>query len=611
MGPNVAARRASPPGVTSVSLSLPSIFNVTTPTVTGNGTLTAALANEPANTIFAGPTSGSGAPLFRALTAADLPNIDATHLPAFTGDVTTAAGSTVTTIVKIQGQSVLAASPLTGQVLRENGSAWAPAFISLADLRSTSSGNPPLFPSPACGSTQTLSWIAATDQFACIAISGFDASTITTGTFNISMLPTNVFVNGGNSFGTAATIGTNDANSLNLMTGGTARVTLDTAGHVGVGTKIPAVTMDVAGEVRPGNTSLACSPATEGALRYNSTTKGMEFCNGSGWAAVGAWNSTTGVNHAGISASLTSGGLAIALTTDTGAAPSAATPVQLNFSSGTGTTASASVSSPIGIIVPAGATLGQTAGVNQFIWVYALEDSGVVDICVSGVNVFFNSPLNSSSPISAAATSGTALYCSASHSGSKPTVILARLLVDETTAGSWASAPSRVDLLPSPQLTSVDWQQFASNITGVTTNPAKSASAVDAAYYKRVGDSLFVSWDYVQTSAGSPGSGQYLFNLPPGLTIDASKMRSNSANSTVVGSATASTAADTFSNSSMIGAVYAYSTSQLGIKVVAIASDSDIVTVWSSTIGTFGSPALHVTFTAGPIPVTGWSSYGP
>lgn len=60
-------------GVTSVSLSLPSIFNVTTPTVTTTGTLTAAFNNQAQNSVFAGPTSGTGAPTFRALVAADLP----------------------------------------------------------------------------------------------------------------------------------------------------------------------------------------------------------------------------------------------------------------------------------------------------------------------------------------------------------------------------------------------------------------------------------------------------------------------------------------------------------------------------------------------------------
>ncbi len=71
-GTNTSWVAASTGTVTSVGLSMPSIFTVTNSPVTTSGTLTATLANEAQNTVFAGPTSGSGAPTFRALVAADL-----------------------------------------------------------------------------------------------------------------------------------------------------------------------------------------------------------------------------------------------------------------------------------------------------------------------------------------------------------------------------------------------------------------------------------------------------------------------------------------------------------------------------------------------------------
>ena len=65
--------------VTSVGLSLPSIFTVTGSPVTTSGTLTATLATETANYVFSGPTSGSAAsPTFRALVASDLPTTTVT-----------------------------------------------------------------------------------------------------------------------------------------------------------------------------------------------------------------------------------------------------------------------------------------------------------------------------------------------------------------------------------------------------------------------------------------------------------------------------------------------------------------------------------------------------
>lgn len=61
--------------VTSVGLSLPSIFSVSGSPVTTSGTLTGTLANQSANVVFAGPTTGGAAtPTFRALVTADLAN---------------------------------------------------------------------------------------------------------------------------------------------------------------------------------------------------------------------------------------------------------------------------------------------------------------------------------------------------------------------------------------------------------------------------------------------------------------------------------------------------------------------------------------------------------
>ena len=76
--------------VTSVGLALPSIFTVSGSPVTSTGTLTAVLANETANTVFAAPNGSTGTPTFRALVAADIPTISLTTgvsgvLPAANG----------------------------------------------------------------------------------------------------------------------------------------------------------------------------------------------------------------------------------------------------------------------------------------------------------------------------------------------------------------------------------------------------------------------------------------------------------------------------------------------------------------------------------------------
>lgn len=83
-------------GVTSVTFTGDGVLLSSTPSspVTTTGTLAASLLTHTANTVLAGPATGSAAaPTFRALVAADLPNL--------TGDVTSSAG--VTSVVAING----------------------------------------------------------------------------------------------------------------------------------------------------------------------------------------------------------------------------------------------------------------------------------------------------------------------------------------------------------------------------------------------------------------------------------------------------------------------------------------------------------------------------
>lgn len=170
-------------GVSSVGLSLPAQFSVTGSPVTSSGTLTAAWTNQAQNTVLAGPaTGGAGAPGFRALVAADLPvqavqtsrqviagtglsgggDLSADRTLALTGQALALHSLGTNGIVARTGSGTVAARTLTagqgisitngdgvagnptvslnltladipqsgasvGQVLKWNGTAWAPA----------------------------------------------------------------------------------------------------------------------------------------------------------------------------------------------------------------------------------------------------------------------------------------------------------------------------------------------------------------------------------------------------------------------------------------------------------------------------------------------------
>jgi len=69
---------------------------------------------------------------------------------------------------------------------------------------------------------------------------------------NLAWQPTGAcatcITNGGNAFGSAISIGSNDANSLTFATSGTDRLTITAAGQVGIGTS-PGYALDVAGDI--------------------------------------------------------------------------------------------------------------------------------------------------------------------------------------------------------------------------------------------------------------------------------------------------------------------------------------------------------------------------
>ncbi len=67
--------------VTSVGTVLPNIFSVSGSPITSSGTTTATLVSQAAGTIFAAPTSTSGTPTFRTLSASDIPTLSTSSIP--------------------------------------------------------------------------------------------------------------------------------------------------------------------------------------------------------------------------------------------------------------------------------------------------------------------------------------------------------------------------------------------------------------------------------------------------------------------------------------------------------------------------------------------------
>lgn len=75
--------------VTSVDMTVPSILAVSGNPITSAGTFALSLANQNANLVFAGPSTGAATtPAFRSLVAADIPNLGSSYLSLSGGTLT-------------------------------------------------------------------------------------------------------------------------------------------------------------------------------------------------------------------------------------------------------------------------------------------------------------------------------------------------------------------------------------------------------------------------------------------------------------------------------------------------------------------------------------------
>ncbi len=156
----------------------------------------------------------------------------------------------------------------------------------------------------------------------------------------------------------------------------------------------------------------------------------------------------TTVENIGLTASVSGSALTIKLHAADGSALHAGNPAYIAFRSATqatGTVVLRKLINNLSITAASGATLGHIDGLNQYLYVYLVDEAGVLDLAVSGVDLLDETLVASATQISAGATSGSVLYGASAHT-SKAIRFIGRMYTNQTTAGTWASAPSSVSL---------------------------------------------------------------------------------------------------------------------------------------------------------------------
>jgi hypothetical protein len=183
-------------------------------------------------------------------------------------------------------------------------------------------------------------------------------------------------------------------------------------------------------------------PPTGGTAGYRVRT------NGSGALSFVA-NDASGVSNYGLSASMSSSALTIALKGADGNDPSSTNPVDIfhrNATAATGTPTITTVTSAASIVVPSTATLGHGNGVNGYIYVYLIMGSSN-EIAVCGTQIIDEGALQSATAITTGADDSATLYATSNHT-SKPVRLLGRMKSNQATAGTWSTAISEISLVP-------------------------------------------------------------------------------------------------------------------------------------------------------------------
>jgi hypothetical protein len=166
-------------------------------------------------------------------------------------------------------------------------------------------------------------------------------------------------------------------------------------------------------------------------------------------AFAGAANSSQLVGNIGLFPNVASNAMTVNLLTGTGSTPSSGSPVIINYRSTTnsiGQYFSLSTTGALSITVPSGATLGQVSGVTEPTYVYMQDHLGTNQLCVSSNPAINEGSIQASTTISAGATSRSVLYCPAGVTA--PVRMIGKIVSNQATAGTWASAPTNVEVLP-------------------------------------------------------------------------------------------------------------------------------------------------------------------
>jgi len=152
---------------------------------------------------------------------------------------------------------------------------------------------------------------------------------------------------------------------------------------------------------------------------------------------------------------------------------------------------------------------------------------------------------------------------------------------------------------------------FTSVLNGSSVNPAKPSAGnitVDQAVWIRERNGMRIHWTYKHTSAGTAGTGDYIFILPSSQTIDSGAATIHATYGSVLGNGIINSNTDFKSNYTQHGNWKAYQSTGIAFWYNSTLSANNFGDIWRSG-GTaqvsMDSTNVMVVMTAW-VPITGW-----
>lgn len=180
------------------------------------------------------------------------------------------------------------------------------------------------------------------------------------------------------------------------------------------------------------------------------TTNSIKNTQVTGAKLAGSAVSMAGMCNIGLSTSVASNAMTVTLTDGSGGTPSAESPADVVFRNSTVTTGAPNLrqaTSALTVVIPhlAKLTTNVYSGVNQDIWVYAIDNAGTVELAVAGSRSFDETAVQSTTAISSSSNSAAVLYSTTARTGVAVRLI-GRLISNQTTSGVWASNATNVSV---------------------------------------------------------------------------------------------------------------------------------------------------------------------